>query len=138
VRVNNLDAFREVYGFVAGDSVLRFAGMLLKDAIAEFGSSEDFLGHAGSDDFVVTTSARAAPLIRQRLKDRFAAEIPAHYNFQDRARGFIEAPHEEGTRRFPIMTLSVGLVSSQQQHFADIREISEAAAEARRQDSLAA
>ncbi|MFH1183457.1 MAG: response regulator [Chloroflexota bacterium] len=139
VRINHLDAFREVYGFVAGDNVLRFTAMLLTDALNELGSTDDFLGHAGSDDFVVTTNARAAPLIRQRIKDRFAAEIPAHYNFMDRGRGFIETPHQEGgPHRAPLMTLSVGVISAHQQSFADIREISEAAAEARRLDSLVA
>jgi GGDEF domain-containing protein len=139
VRVNHLDAFREVYGFVAGDNVLRFTAMLLADAIKEAGSSDDFLGHAGGEDFVVTTTARAAPLIRQRVKERFASGIPAHYNFQDRDRGFIETPAKEGeSRRAPIMTLSVGVVTSRQQPFADIRELSEAAAEARRQDSVGA
>ena len=34
VRINHLETFREVYGFVAGDNVLRFTAMLLKDAIA--------------------------------------------------------------------------------------------------------
>jgi len=139
VRIIHLDAFRDVYGFVAGDNVLRFAAMLLKDAITELGSSDDFIGQAGSDDLVITTNARAAPLIRQRIKKRFAAEIPAHYNFMDRGRGFIEAPQEQGgSQRVPFMTLSVGVISAGQQSFSDIREISEAAAEARRQDSLAA
>jgi DNA-binding response OmpR family regulator len=139
VRINHLDTFREVYGFVAGDNVLRFTAMLLTDALSELGSTDDFLGHAGSDDFLVTTTTRAAPLIRQRIKERFAAEIPAHYNFMDRGRGFIETPrNESGPHRAPLMTLSVGVISAHQQSFADIREISEAAAEARRLDSLVA
>lgn len=139
VRVNNLDGFREAYGFVAGDNVLRFTAMLLRDAVDEFGSGDDFLGHVGSDDFVLTTSARAAPLIRQRIKERFAAEIPAHYNFMDRGRGFTETPQPEGgSRRVPLMSLSVGIITAHQQQFSDIREISEAAAEARRLDSVAA
>jgi len=139
VRINHLDTFREVYGFVAGDNVLRFTAMLLADALSELGSTDDFLGHAGSDDFLVTTTTRAAPLIRQRIKERFAAEIPAHYNFMDRGRGFIETPrNESGPHRAPLMTLSVGVISAHQQSFADIREISEAAAEARRLDSLVA
>jgi DNA-binding response OmpR family regulator len=138
IRVNHLNAFREVYGFVAGDSALRFTAMLLADAVSELGSPDDFLGHVGSDDFVLTTSSRAAPLIRQRIKERFAAEIPAHYNFMDRGRGFIETPSAEGDGgRVPLMTLSVGVITSRQQTFSDIREISEAAAEARRLDSLA-
>ena len=40
--------------------------------------------------------------------------------------------------KVPFMTLSVGIISPSQQSFADIREITELAAEARRQDSLAA
>jgi len=139
VRINHLDAFRDVYGFVAGDNVLRFTAMLLRDAVNELGSSDDFLGHAGSDDFVLTTNARAAPLIRKRIKDRFAAEILAHYNFMDRGRGFVESRQADAANgRVPLMTLSVGAITAQQQSFADIREISEAAAEARRLDSLTA
>ena len=139
VRINHLDTFREVYGFVAGDNVLRFTAMLLKDAVTDLGSSEDFLGQAGSDDFVLTTTTRTAASIRQRIKERFTAEIPAHYNFVDRGRGFIEAPLPGGAAdRVPLMTLSAGLITAGQQSFSDIREISEAAAEARRLDTLAA
>jgi PleD family two-component response regulator len=137
VRVNDLKDFRDAYGFLAGDNVLRFTAMLLTDAINELGSGDDFVGHAGSDDFVITTSARAAPLIRQRIKDRFTAEIPAHYNFQDRAAaGALTTPEDRAARRIPLMTLSVGMIAGRSQQFADIREISEAAAEARRQDSV--
>jgi DNA-binding response OmpR family regulator len=139
VRVNDLDGFRDAYGFVAGDNVLRFTAMLLSDAIGELGSSEDFVGHAGGDDFVITTIARAAPLIRQRIKERFAAEIPAHYNFQDRVTsGAPAASKDKAARRIPLMTLGVGMLTSSQGQFADIREISEAAAEARRQDTVTA
>lgn len=139
VRVNDLDGFRDAYGFVAGDNVLRFTAMLLTDAIGELGSGDDFVGHAGADDFLITTSTRAAPLIRQRIKERFAVEIPAHYSFQDRAAvGAPPASGDKAARRVPLMTLAVGMVAGRQQQFADIREISEAAAEARRQDSVTA
>jgi PleD family two-component response regulator len=139
VRVNELDGFRDAYGFVAGDNVLRFTAVLLTDAIGELGSGDDFVGHAGGDDFVLTTSARAAPLIRQRIKERFAAEIPAHYNFQDRAAvGAPVASDDKAARRIPLMTLAVGMIAGREHQFSDIREISEAAAEARRQDSVMA
>jgi CheY-like chemotaxis protein len=139
VRVNDLDGFRDAYGFVAGDNVLRFTAILLTDALAELGSSDDFVGHAGGDDFIITTSARAAPLIRRHIKERFTAEIPAHYNFQDRAEvGSPAASEVKGARRIPLMSLAVGMIDGRQQQFADIREASEAAAEARRQDSVKA
>jgi PleD family two-component response regulator len=139
MRVDHLDPFRDVYGFVAGDNVLRYTAMLITDVVDELGTNDDFIGHAGSDTFMTITNKHAAPLIKRRLKDRFASEILAHYTFMDRTRGFIRVPKGgESGEKVPFMTLSVGIVSPGEQAFADIREITEVAAEARRQDSLAA
>lgn len=139
VRINHLEAFRDVYGFVAGDNVLRFTALLLGDIVTELGSPDDFLGQAGSDDFILITAARCAPGMLKAIKERFSAAIPAHYSFLDRGRGYIEAPRPGGgAERHPLMTVSVGLITAGEQAFSDIREISEAAAEARRLDSMAA
>ena len=139
MRVNEFEAFKDVYGFVAGDDVMRFTAMLVTEVVDELGSIEDFIGHAGSDNFIVITNNESAPLIKQRIKDRFAAEILTHYNFIDRQNGYMQVLKPNGTAdKVPFMTLSVGIISPSEQSFADIREITELAAEARRQDSLAA
>jgi len=139
VRLNNFEAFKDVYGFVAGDDVLRFAAMLIGEVVDELGTSADFIGHAGGDNFIIITTRDAAQNIRQRLKERFAAEVQSHYNFIDRQQGFIQAPRPDGSvEKVAFMTLSVGVVSPAQHSFADIREITELAAEARRQDGAAA
>jgi GGDEF domain-containing protein len=136
VRINDFDAFRDVYGFVASDDVLRFAAMILGEVLDEVGTSGDFIGHAGGDNFIIITREESASSISQRIKARFADEVQTHYNFMDRQQGFIQAPKAEGqTEKFPLMTLAVGIVSPSQQQFADIREITELAAEARRQDT---
>ncbi|HCR70326.1 MAG TPA: diguanylate cyclase, partial [Anaerolineae bacterium] len=96
VRVNNFEAFKDVYGFVAGDDVLRFAAMLIGEVVDELGTPSDFIGHAGGDNFIIITTNEAAPLIRQRVKQRFAEEVQSHYNFIDRQQGFIQAPKAEG------------------------------------------
>src|SRR5690349_1529705 len=70
VRINHFDPFKDVYGFVASDDVLRFAGMLLGEVLDELGASGDFIGHAGGDNFVILTTEGAAESIRQKLKDR--------------------------------------------------------------------
>jgi DNA-binding response OmpR family regulator len=138
LQVNHLDSVKDVYGFVAADNVLRFTAMLITDVVNELGTDADFIGQSGSDNFMVITNMHAAPRIKQRIKDRFATESLAHYTFTDRAQGFIRAPAADGQEaRFPFMTLSVGLVSPREHSFADIREITEVAAEARRLDSLA-
>jgi DNA-binding response OmpR family regulator len=136
LRVNHFEPFKDVYGFVAGDDVLRFATMLIGEVVDELGTSNDFIGHAGGDNFIIITTNEAAPNIRNRIKERFAEEVQSHYNFIDRQQGFIQAPKPDGgTEKVPFMTFSVGMVSPSSHVFADIREITELAAEARRQDA---
>ena len=135
LRLNHFDAFKDVYGFVAGDDAMRFAAMMIGEVVDEAGTRNDFIGHAGSDNFIVITTADAALGIKRRVKERFAAEIQSHYNFIDRQQGFMQAPKADGgMEKVPFMTMSVGIVSPSQQSFADIREITELAADARRQD----
>ena len=137
-RVNSFETFKDVYGFVAGDDVLRFTSMLIGEVVDELGSTSDFIGHAGGDNFIIITKEEKAEAIKARLKERFDQEVQTHYNFMDRQQGFVQAPSADGTTvKVPFMTMSVGIVSPSAHSFADIREITELAAEARRQDTAA-
>ncbi len=135
IRINHFDPFRDVYGFVAGDDVLRFSAMMIGEVVDETGTSADFIGHAGGDNFIIITSTNAAPSIKQHLKDRFAKEVQTHYNFIDREQGFMVAQMSDGPANVPFMTLAVGVVSPSEYGFSDIREITEMGAEARRKDA---
>ena len=136
IRINHFDQFKDVYGFVAADDVLRFAAMLMSEVVDELGKSNDFIGHAGGNNFVIITHDETAANIRDRLKARFADEAQTHYNFMERQQGFIMAANAEGqVEKTPLMTFSIGVVTPKQQTFADIREITELAAEVRRQDA---
>jgi diguanylate cyclase (GGDEF)-like protein len=138
-RVNHFDAFKDVYGFVAGDDVLRFTAMLIGEVVDEFGTTSDFIGHAGGDNFIIITTTGRAAAIRNRIRERFDHEVQTHYNFMDRQQGFMQVPVADGTTsQAPFMTISIGMVSPNEHSFADIREITELAAEARRQDSPSA
>lgn len=133
LKVNHFDSFREVYGFVAGDDVIRFVALVMNEVIEELGTPEDFLGHPGSDNFVVITHCKEPVKLKHRLAERFDDEVKQHYSFIDRERGYILVPDsEEGERQVALMTLSAGLVSTATHQFSDIREITELAAEDRR------
>jgi PleD family two-component response regulator len=135
-RINDFEPFKDVYGFVAGDDVLRFTAMMVGEVVDEVGTTTDFIGHAGGDNFIIVTKSENASQIRDRLKERFNEEVLTHYNFMDRQQGFVQAPASDGTTtKVPFMTMSVGVVSPDEHSFADIREITELAAEARRKDS---
>lgn len=139
VRINSFEPFKNLYGFIAANDVLRFTAMLLGEVIDELGTSNDFLGHAGGDNFVILTTHERSDALKQRVKARFKEEVQTHYNFMDRQQGFILAPDETGkVEQTPLMTLAVGKVSPATHVFADIREITELAADERRQDAAAA
>ena len=133
VGVNHLDDFNDVYGFVAGDDVLRFTAMLISETVDKVGAGSEFIGHAGGDDFMIISTPDAAHRIQKELAERFGAEVGSFYNLKDRERGYIEiGGGEDGPRQAELMSLAIGLVHHDSAPFADIREITEVAAEARR------
>lgn len=136
IRLNHYQAFRDVYGFVAGDDALRFTAMLMGQVIDDLGSPNDFIGHAGGDNFIIIGTEEAMPEIGRTLSDRFAEEVLTHYNFLDREQGYINTVDDNGNKNeAPLMTMSMGMVSPSQFQFTDIREITELAAEARRKNN---
>ncbi|MCL4248159.1 MAG: response regulator [Anaerolineae bacterium] len=133
LKVNDFDTFTDIYGFVAGDEVVRFMALLIGEVIDELGTQEDYAGHPGRDNFVIITHAQDAEVLRQRLIARFNAEVLQHYSFIDRERGYVLVPDPMyGERQVPLMSLAVGMVSTRTHQFSDIREITELAADDRR------
>jgi diguanylate cyclase (GGDEF)-like protein len=131
-----IEAFNDVYGFVAGDEVLRFAALIMSETVDKLGTPEDFIGHVGGDDFIIIVQADRTKPIADALVKRFDGEVGAHYDFKARQQGYITYQDKDGReRRVPLMTMAIGIISPEAQQFTDIREITEAAAEARRRST---
>lgn len=136
IRINQYNDFNEVYGFVAAHDIIRFTAMVMNEVVDRFGTTDDFIGHAGGDNFIIITHEDCADDITQNLKLRFADEVLSHYNFLDREQGYIWSTNENGESvQTTLMTLAIGVVSPSRYQFADIREITEMAAEARRAEA---
>ncbi len=131
LRITDFDPFRDKYGFVAGDEVLRFTAMLISEIISEHGSPDDFIGHPGNDNFVLISHPEKMDEVKDLIETRFNEGVKSHYSFIDREQGGITMEDLGVERKVPIMTISIGAVSSDRE-FSDIREITEAAAEERR------
>lgn len=133
--IQHFHEFRDVYGFMAANDVLRFTARLINQVVNELGRPQDFIGHPGDANFVVITSADRAEPIRQELKRRFQESIQSHYHFRDRQRGYMLLRREDGAEEhIPLMSMAIGVVMAREYDFADIREVTEVAAEVRRRD----
>lgn len=134
IGVQGLDLFGEAYGFVAKEEVLRFTAMILTQTVDRVGTLDDFVGHVGSDEFIVITEREKASRLAEAVKERFDANVGTHYNWQAREQGYLVVEDEEGNEvQAELMTLTAGVVTADDGPFADIREITEAAADARRE-----
>ncbi|MBN1956247.1 MAG: response regulator [Anaerolineae bacterium] len=133
IGIERLDSFSEVYGFVAADEVLRYTALVLGETVDNLGTSNDFIGHIGGDDFIIIT---ARELVRPMLEDltrRFSAGVGTHYDFKARQQGYILVQDDAGNdKKVGLMELGVGVILDVDGPFTDIREITEAAAAARR------
>jgi DNA-binding response OmpR family regulator len=132
-RIQSFEAFKEVYGFVAADEVLRFTALLLGEIVDELGTSGDFIGHAGGDHYILITAEENAAEVADCLQGRFSEEVLSHYNFLDRQQGYLLSADQQGNEaQIPLMRMAVGVIASSQYQCTDIREITELAAEVRR------
>ena len=82
--INNLDTFREAYGFVASDDVLRAISLMVHNTMKESGSTEDFLGHISPTDFVVVLTPANLPSFQERIRARLEQSLDYFYPIKDR------------------------------------------------------
>jgi DNA-binding response OmpR family regulator len=136
--IAHFDAFREVYGFLAADHVLRTTALLLNETVDEFGTDRDFVGHTGGESFLLITGTGPGPGIATRLKSAFQERLNDFYTETDWERGFLLYDrHGDRDRESPFMSLSVGVLMDADGPFAGIDAIVEAAGARRRQDAAA-
>jgi PleD family two-component response regulator len=137
IGIDRLEPFKEVYGFVAADEVLRYTAMVLGETADRIGTPEDFIGHIGGDDFLVITRKELIRPMVQDMTRRFSEGIVTHYDFKTRQQGYLVIRDDQGNeQRVGLMELAIGAISSDDGPFTDIREITEAAAAARRERRL--
>ncbi|MGE5613859.1 MAG: response regulator [Bacillota bacterium] len=128
--VDNFKAYNDVYGFARGDTAIKMIADILTDNCRTFGSPDDFIGHIGGDDFVVITSPEYADVLCENIIKEFDERVPELYSEEDRKAGFISTANRRGDIiKYPIMTISIAVVSNQFRMLNNHIEVGEIAAE---------
>lgn len=83
IGIQGLDAFRDMYGFVATDDVLRGVALMMNNAIRELGNDTDAIGHLGPHKFVIATDAEHVTLIRERIEGRVKRSMELFHPSKD-------------------------------------------------------
>ena len=128
IDLDHFKAFNDRYGFERGDEALRVLGGIVLEAVDHpgNGTSSDFIGNIGGDDFVVITSVDRAEATAARICELVDRRMPYLYDDADRQAGWITSIDRQGRgRRFPLMGVSVAIVSNEGRQFRHHSEISE-------------
>ncbi len=104
IAISGLGDFRELYGFVAADDVLRAVTLMIRNAVRENGNGEDYIGHLGPEDFLIITTADKVAAIRERIEARLRQSREYFYPLKDRDRA------REGTADANHLQLRSGVV----------------------------
>ncbi|MBN1303157.1 MAG: response regulator [Anaerolineales bacterium] len=84
ISLENIDAFREEYGFVASDDVLRAVSLMIQNTMSEMGPSDDFIGHIGPADFVIIGVPSKVANLLGSLRERIVQSLDYFYPLEDR------------------------------------------------------
>jgi DNA-binding response OmpR family regulator len=103
ISISHLDAFREAYGFVASDDVLRAISLMIQNTIKESDTTDDFLGHISPTDFVVIMTPDTMSAFQERIRSRLEQSLDYFYPIKDR---------EQASKRHDRLSINVLDVSS--------------------------
>jgi len=131
IDVDDFKPFNDKYGFLIGDDVLLALSQCVLDAVTRWGDvHEDFVGHEGGDDFVVLTIPERAEKIAQDIIACFDEQVPAFYNDEDRARGYMIGKDRRGNVvAIPIVSVSIAIVTNLYRALIHPRQVAQIAAE---------
>lgn len=129
IDLDNFKAFGDHYGYARGSEVLKMVGQILT-RLVEGDRQDTFIGHIGGDDFVLICGPDRVAGFCQRIIKEFDDAIPQFYDSNDREQGFIiSRDRDDRVQQFPIMTISIAVVTNERREITTPMQVAEVAAQ---------
>jgi diguanylate cyclase (GGDEF)-like protein len=123
IDIDRFKAYNDRYGFLRGDEAIRETARVIQEAAGDVAGADAFVGHASGDDFVAVVPPEQATATAQQIVQAFDEMVPALYDVDDRANGYVEVTNRRGDlQRFALLTLSIGIASTEKRAFRHYAE----------------
>ncbi len=131
VDIDHFKPFNDVYGYAKGDLVIK----LLAQIIRSHCQNEDiFIGHIGGDDFIMLFKHGPFKAICEAVVMDFKRQTSQFFDPQHlRDQGYFATNRGGEKTKFPLMSLSIGVISPDSENCASHHEISLMASEAKKE-----
>jgi diguanylate cyclase (GGDEF)-like protein len=121
--LDHFKAYNDHYGFMRGDQAIQTTASLIEEVAREITDGDAFIGHVGGDDFVLIVPPEKATDTAEAIVARFDQEVPSLYDPDDRDRGYVEVANRRGElQRFPLLSISIGVASTEKRSYAHYAE----------------
>jgi PleD family two-component response regulator len=116
IAIMGLENFRELYGFVASDDVLRAVSLMMNNAVREAGTTDYFIGHTGGNEFIIITNKERLTGLQERIQIRLQQSMEYFYPLKDREK----ARQAMDENRLQLL---IGQVLSTDSSFVDVNSL---------------
>jgi PleD family two-component response regulator len=133
IDLDNFKPFADHFGFAVADDVIRETGDAIRHAVSAVGSSDDFVGHIGGDDFIVITTPARADEVAQECAVRFRDVVARAVGEEAmRVGSFKEVDREGVLRTMPLACLSAAILTVRPEDWVSSKHLGARAAEVKR------
>jgi DNA-binding response OmpR family regulator len=102
VRLLGFDAYRELYGFIASDDVLRVLSLIIDTAAREVGGEDAFCGHLDQETFLMVVPAPKLNILQERIEERSGQSLEYFYPSSNRG----DKAHTENRLRLVLQRMT--------------------------------
>jgi GGDEF domain-containing protein len=128
--IDHFKSFNDRYGYARGNELIKATATIIRKAVIELGSTTDFIGHIGGDDFVIITTPNHYDRICHAIVGTFDRTIPNIYDAEDRQRGYVIGENRQGQKvSFPLASISIAVVTNVQRQVVNYIQFGEISAE---------
>ena len=111
--IDHFKSYNDRYGYAKGNIVIKTTAAIIRKAVVTLGSTTDFIGHIGGDDFVIITTPGHYDRICRSIVKTFDETIPGFYAAEDRKRGYIRGENRQGQKvSYPLASISIAVVTN--------------------------
>jgi GGDEF domain-containing protein len=129
----DLDYFKEFndrYSYYQGNQVIRIVSQILHDVVRGLCGARGFVGHIGGDDFIFVIPSSSIAQVCSEIISVFDSLIPLQYSDHDRRAGYFFGKDRRGQlHRVSLMTVSIGVVTTERRRFTHAAQVSALATE---------
>ncbi len=117
VRVNEFEAYKEIYGNLASDKLLQTYTAIINSSLDE----NDFLGELDEGEFLILTNPLKAEHVASFLIYAFDTIVEKFYSEEDAKSGYIILHGDDDAgKRVNLVSTSIGIISSEFQSYDSI------------------